>query len=83
MFLCPECAHIAYIDTSRYLTTTVKESYFACTNSRCECRFKTYETFTEFISETESGDRALISKVEESPPTAIRSRPESYSIRLD
>ncbi|EMH4075461.1 ogr/Delta-like zinc finger family protein [Serratia marcescens] len=50
MMKCPCCCYPSHIRTSRYITHTVKESYYQCQNISCSSTFKTIETLDKLIS---------------------------------
>ncbi|WNN52381.1 ogr/Delta-like zinc finger family protein [Hafnia alvei] len=49
MMLCPFCQCPAHTRTSRYLSGTVKQIYYQCTNVLCSATFKTVESVDKVI----------------------------------
>lgn len=47
--LCPLCQCPAHTRTSRYLSGTVKQIYYQCTNVLCSATFKTVESVDKVI----------------------------------
>lgn len=47
--LCPFCQCPAHTRTSRYLSGTVKQIYYQCTNVLCSATFKTVESVDKVI----------------------------------
>ena len=64
MMHCPFCKCPAHTRTSRYLSETVKQVYYQCTNILCSATFRTMESVDSVIrppSETDLTDDEFIS----------------------
>ncbi|MBJ9085827.1 MULTISPECIES: ogr/Delta-like zinc finger family protein [Citrobacter] len=49
MMHCPFCKSPAHTRTSRYLSETVKQLYYQCTNILCSATFRTMESVDSVI----------------------------------
>ena len=58
MMHCPFCKCPAHTRTSRYLSETVKQLYYQCTNVMCSATFRTMESVDSVIQPPSNTDLA-------------------------